>query len=149
MIPAIEVARYFLSLTDEDAGDTISNLKLNKLLYYAQGFHLSIFNEPLFPESIEAWAHGPVVADIYHNYKEYVSTPIPAEEVNFELFNPDKREFLNEIYCEFGQYSGWKLREMTHDEPPWADAYDEDTPDTVITNEALSDYFQEFDEEPE
>ena len=79
MIPAIEVARYFLSLTDEDAGELISNLKLQKLLYYAQGFHLVIYGEPLFPETIEAWAHGPVVTSVYHQYKEYGSEPIPAE----------------------------------------------------------------------
>ena len=149
MIPALEVARYFLSLTDEEAGDLISNLKLQKLLYYAQGFHLAIFREHLFPEPIEAWAHGPVVTDVYHQYKEYGSEPIPTEDVDFSLFDADEKEFLNEIYCEFGQFSAWKLRAITHDEPPWADAYDEDTPGIVITNEALLAYFQEFVEESE
>jgi len=149
MIPAIEVARYFLSLTDEDAGELISNLKLQKLLYYAQGFHLAIYDEPLFPESIEAWAHGPVVASVYHQYKKYGSEPIPPEDVDFDIFDEDTKGFLNEVYCEFGQYSAWKLREITHDEPPWKDAYDEDIPGRVITNEALLHYFEQFVEEVE
>ena len=147
MITAIEVARYFLSLTDEDAGELISNLKLHKLLYYAQGFHLAIYDEPLFSEPIEAWAHGPVVVDVYHQYKEYGSNSIPPEEVDFDMFNEELAEFLNEIYSTFGQYSAWKLREMTHNEPPWKDAYNEDVPGIIITHEALLDYFKDFIEE--
>jgi len=147
MIPVIEVARYFLSLTDEDAGELISNLKLQKLLYYAQGLHLALFDKPLFPESIEAWAHGPVVADVYHQYKEYGSSPVQSEEVDFDQFDDEMKKFLNETYSAFGQYSAWKLREMTHIEPPWRDAYKEDTPGTEITHKSLNDFFNAFIEE--
>jgi uncharacterized phage-associated protein len=59
MMPACSVAKYFVSLVDEEAGDSISNLKLQKLLYYAQGAHLALHNTPLFPEAIEAWTRGP------------------------------------------------------------------------------------------
>lgn len=55
---AIEVARYFLALQDEDAGEGISNLKLQKLLYYAQGIYLAMEGKSLFPERIEAWTYG-------------------------------------------------------------------------------------------
>jgi len=54
MISVDEVAKYFLSLTDEEAGDFFSNLKLQKLVYYAQGFHLALFDRPLFADNIEA-----------------------------------------------------------------------------------------------
>ncbi|MDD5189933.1 MAG: DUF4065 domain-containing protein [Dehalococcoidales bacterium] len=117
------------------------------MLYYAQGFHLCIFNEPLFPESIEAWAHGPVVPDVYHNFKAYGSNTISPENVDFEIFNDDLKEFLNEIYSEFGQYSAWKLREMTHDEPPWKNAYKEDVPGIEISHKSLVDYFSQFVED--
>ena len=147
MIPAIEVAHYFLSLTDEEAGDLISNLKLQKLLYYAQGFHLAIFGEPLFPEPLEAWAHGPVVVDVYHHYKEFGGSFIPPEDTDFSIFDKITRDFLNDIYSTFGQYSAWKLREMTHDEPPWANAYDEDIPGSTISHESLVDYFSQFVED--
>jgi len=147
MIPAIEVARYFLSLTDEDAGELISNLKLQKLLYYAQGFYLALFDEPLFPESIEAWTHGPVVPEVWRHFRDCGSEPIQPEEFNVTLFDDDKREFLKEIYNEFGQYSAWKLREMTHVEPPWKDAYKEDISGSEITHKALIEHFSEFVEE--
>ena len=54
---AIDVARYFLLVASSlEAGDTISNLKMQKMLYYAQGWHFAHFNTPLFDDEIEAWA---------------------------------------------------------------------------------------------
>jgi uncharacterized phage-associated protein len=53
--------RHFLKLSQPDIGDVISNLKLQKLLYYAQGFYLAIYGKALFEEDIVAWEHGPVV----------------------------------------------------------------------------------------
>ena len=77
MHTAFSVAKYFLFLSDEEAGDTISNLKLQKLLYYAQGFHLALNDSPLFAESIEAWTHGPVVPVVYQLYKHAGASAIP------------------------------------------------------------------------
>jgi len=124
MASASAVARYFLSLSDEEAGDTISNLKLQKLLYYAQGFHLALFGEPLFNEDIRAWTHGPVVVDVYHEYKGFGSSAIPRpQDFDPQQFSKDIQELLDEVYNVYGQYSAWKLRNMTHSEPPWANAY--------------------------
>jgi len=122
---ATDVAKYFLTLQEDEAGDAISNLRLQKLLYYAQGYHLAIFDEPLFRESIKRWAHGPVVPEVYHDYKERGGTPIPVpEDVDFTQFDAETREFLDEVYSVFGQFSAWKLRQMTHDETPWREAND-------------------------
>ncbi|OQY42717.1 MAG: hypothetical protein B6240_13665 [Desulfobacteraceae bacterium 4572_87] len=57
-------------MLDEEAGDLISNLKLQKLVYYAQGFYLALYDEPLFNEPIEAWTHGPVIRELYRSYNE-------------------------------------------------------------------------------
>ncbi|AJD49747.1 phage-associated protein [Isoalcanivorax pacificus W11-5] len=123
-ISAVDVAKYFLVRDDrEDAETGISNLKLQKLLYYAQGFHLAIFDKPLFSQNIEAWAHGPVVPSVYHDYKQHGKSAIPAPE-DFspeESFTDEQLEFLNEVYEVFGQFSAWKLRNMTHEEAPWQD----------------------------
>jgi uncharacterized phage-associated protein len=118
------VAEYFLASVDEDAGDSITNLKLQKLLYYAQGFHLAIYDKPLFWESIKKWAHGPVVPQAYHAYKEYGSQAIPVTQINPHDYSEQETELLNEIYSVYGQFSATKLRSMTHQEPPWADAPD-------------------------
>lgn len=137
MLTCHDVARYFLTLTDEEAGDLISNLKLQKLVYYAQGFHLALFNSPLFEDPIEAWTHGPVVPELYHAYKGYGSDAIPVpEDVDISIFDDETQELLNEVYEVFGQFSAWKLRNMTHDEPPWKNAGG-----GIITLESMKEYF--------
>jgi uncharacterized phage-associated protein len=124
MLNCYDVAQYLLSLTDEDAGDLISNLKLQKLVYYAQGFHLALYDSDLFPEDIAAWTHGPVVPELYRAYKDYGSSAIPIPtDVDFTIYDQQTRELLDEVYQVYGQFSAWKLRNMTHDEMPWKTVY--------------------------
>jgi uncharacterized phage-associated protein len=138
MMPAHDVAKYFVSLVDEDAGDSITNLKLQKLLYYAQGVNLALNDVPLFAEPIEAWTHGPVVPKVYHAYKQHGGEAIPVERVNLEIYPNDLRELLDEVNDVFGQFSAAKLRAMTHNEPPW-----KDTPaGAVISPESMKAYFK-------
>ena len=123
MISVFDVAKYFLTLNDEEIGELISNLKLQKLVYYAQGFHLAIMDEPLFADSIEAWAHGPVIPSLYHEYKVHNLQAIPSPtSFDADIIPQETRELLDEVYNVFGQFSAWKLRNMTHEEPPWREA---------------------------
>jgi uncharacterized phage-associated protein len=140
MLTGRQIGDYFLAQQDEECGDLISNLKLQKLVYYAQGFHLAMHDgEPLFSEKIEAWMHGPVAPDLYHAFKEHGSSAIPAPtEFDVASYSPEIRELLEEVYTVFGQFSGWKLRNMTHDEPPW-----KNTPiQGVISHQAMTEYFK-------
>ncbi len=141
MLTAKDIARFFIKKSsDED--DCITNLKLQKLLYYAQGFHLALFDKPLFEEDIEAWTHGPVVPDVYHEYKKYGKNPLPAENIKVDdvvgKLTDEQFNFLNEIWSVFGQYSPWKLRNMTHEEEPWMN---NEKNASVISKEELKDYF--------
>ena len=135
------VADYFLTLGDPEVGDGISNMKIQKLLYYAQGIYLAIANEPLFDDPIEAWRFGPVVPDVYHRFKThgFESVPVP-QDFDATVFSADQRSILDEVNEAYGQFSAWKLRDMTHDEAPWRDA-DARGPNTVITHEALRAFF--------
>jgi uncharacterized phage-associated protein len=120
MLSCYDVAQYFLGKIDEDAGDLISHLKLQKLMYYAQGCALALLDRPLFPEPIEAWVHGPVVPALYHEYKGYGSGPLPSPTtLDFSKYDHAARELLDEVYAVYGQFSAWKLRNMTHQEAPW------------------------------
>jgi uncharacterized phage-associated protein len=140
-VSAMIVAHYFLAKRDPEAGDEISNLKLQKLLYYAQGLHLALTGEPLFPETIEAWQHGPVVPPVYHACKRYGERNLPQVEANpHSSLTAEQRRFLDDVYEVYGQFSAWKLREMTHDEAPWKDA-EARGPSTEITHQALRDFF--------
>ena len=119
MAQIIDVAEYFLHLDDQSEGDGISNLKLQKLCYYAQGFHLAIHDNPLFTDPVMAWTHGPVVVDLYHLFKEYGKNNIPMPENLSGRLMDQEKELITEVFQVFGQFSAWKLRNMTHEEPLW------------------------------
>jgi len=143
MAAASLVARYFLARSDPDEGD---NLKLQKLLYYAQGFHLAIMKRQLFDDPIEAWRHGPVVRKVYAEYANYGANAIPPpDQFDARQLTEDERSLLDEVYRVYGQYSGWRLREMTHSEPPWLDAWRADAP--VISHTAMQEFFSTLVEE--
>lgn len=74
------VANYFLDKAREDGVD-LSPMKLQKLIYFAHGWHLAIYGEPLIDESVEAWAWGPVISSIYHDFKKYGRDPITSPAV--------------------------------------------------------------------
>jgi len=140
MLRCYDVAKYFLAQVDEDAGDLISNLKLQKLLYYAQGFHLALYDEPLFPEPIEAWTHGPVVPELYYYYKKYGVGAIPyPKDVDFSIYDERTKSLLDEVYSVFGQFSAWKLRNMTHEEEPWKLAAQTSG---QISHQSMKEYFK-------
>jgi uncharacterized phage-associated protein len=139
MISCFDVARYFLAQVDEDAGDSLTNLKLQKLVYYAQGFHLAFYDEALFPERIEGWTHGPVVPDLYHALKQFGSEPVKLDwEVDPDKYSPEVLGLLDEVYSVYGQFSAVRLRNITHQEPPWMETPNGET----ISLELMKDYFK-------
>ena len=146
MKKAEQVAEYLLSLSDPDIGDIVSHLKLHKLLYYAQGFHLAMYNKKLFKEMIFAWKHGPVVADLWHKYKQYGQGAIPKpKDVDFNIFSKNEKELLFDVYSVFGQYSAWRLKDMTYEEPPWKNT----SINEIISEKKLLKYFSTLLEDDE
>lgn len=120
MIGIQQVADYFLSDTNDREDNDVSNLKLQKLTYYVQAFYLAIYDTPLFSDDFEAWTHGPVCPELYHKYKHHKSAPIPlTSDFDPGAFSCEQLELLSEINDVFGQFSAWKLRNMTHSEAPW------------------------------
>ncbi|MFN9322407.1 MAG: Panacea domain-containing protein [Holosporales bacterium] len=123
MIAASSIARYFLTFSVPEQESGITNLKLQKLLYYAQGLHLGTQKQPLFEDTMEAWRHGPVVPSVYQDYKHHGSGFIPRPDDVLETELPGHvRDLLNSVYAVYGQYEAWKLAEMTHNEAPWREA---------------------------
>lgn len=135
-----DIADYFIwrANEDEEIGENITNLKLQKLVYYAQGFHLALIGDVLFSDPIEAWQHGPVVRRLYFRHREHGGKPIPTpEEFSPERINLETRELLEEVYMVYGQFSAWRLRNLTHEEGPW-----KDTPEnTEISVDKMREYF--------
>ncbi len=135
-----DVAKCFLYLDNSCDGDGISNLKLQKLMYYAQGFYCAIFDKPLFLEDIHAWTHGPVIEALYHKYKSNGSNHIPTvKKFDCSVLTDNEYELIEEVFDIFGQYSAWKLRNMTHEESPWLN---HESTAGLIPKQELTEYFQ-------
>ncbi|RYZ84309.1 MAG: DUF4065 domain-containing protein [Proteobacteria bacterium] len=125
------IANYMLALSwdnakDEDepiATSDITQMKLHKLLFFVQGFSLALLGRPAFSEPIVAWAHGPVVNDIYSLFRTHGKDVIPAptEEDVPDLPTEDEElaGVIDEVMDVYGQFSAWKLRDLTHAEGPW------------------------------
>lgn len=123
MAKVYDVAEFFIQLASSGEDDQITNLKLNKLLYYAQGAYLARTGKTLFSNAIEAWQLGPVVADVYHRYKVCGRNPISPSSDNLELscFSEDELETMYDVMRELGCYTGAKLVTLTHkDGTPWS-----------------------------
>ena len=139
---AINVAKFFLYNANQD-GEIITNLKMQKLLYYAQAWYLVNFGKPLFDDEILAWNLGPVVRSVYDEYKEFRHTPIIYEDESGEILkkfqNKEDVKFLKEFYEKFICFSAHDLVNMTHNEEPWKKAYK--TISQIIEPEVMKDYY--------
>ncbi len=141
MANTFEVADFFVRLANQSADDYITNLKLNKLMYYAQGAFLARTGEPLFPDHVQAWQFGPVVPAIYHKYKVCGANPIVSDEASEHTrFPEDELEVLLDVMREFGQYTGSKLVSLTHAAgTPWSNAREKGT--DVLEASEMKQYF--------
>lgn len=157
----LDICRYVIGYSnDHDYG--ISNLKLQKILYFIQAYFLITKpnNTPCFNEKIEAWDFGPVVAEAYHQYKQYGSCDIPNVTSYIELdknniwntkrieFTPpiistDDKKLINDVIDKFKDYSATDLVTITHGQSPWINAYSKNHPNNEITLKAIREYFDE------
>lgn len=140
---ALDIAKklIFKAQNDEpNGGERLTNLKLQKLLYYQQGFHLAFFGTPLFAENVEAWMYGPVVPAVYDEYSAYGSSALPEVKVPVSL-SEDEEELFNEVYDAYREFSAIGLMNRTHSERPWLDAVPHDR-GSVITQESMMAYFK-------
>ena len=140
MYSVLLVAKYIIKHCN-DNHIPVSNLKLQKLLYFVQAEFLVNTGMPCFPEEIEAWDFGPVVPVAYHKYKVYGSSSIPYTDVGLigRITSDDQRR-INEIVDECAQYTASQLVEITHRQTPWIEAY---APyrSNIISKRSIRDFF--------
>ncbi len=133
---AMAVANWFLekSWKDGQGYPVCDQLKLYKLVYLAHAWHLANGKGPLFEEDIEAWPHGPVVRDLYIQFKDAGREEIRRLGVNisersdgeFELEIPKVRDastvsFLNSVWDTYKKHTGIELSNATHRTgEPWS-----------------------------
>lgn len=136
MARAIDVANYIVSDFLEKGRD-INNLKLQKLLYYSEAEHLIRNSSSLFEEDIEKWKLGPVVPEVYHEFKNYGSSninetastiTIPTSNdiwnFKFEVYDSSsidlqEKESIDAALIKYGDKDPFTLVDLTHEEPMW------------------------------
>lgn len=143
MYRALDIARYIIERCRKN-NKTISNLKLQKILYFVQAEFLVSKNQPCFAEKIEAWDFGPVVPDVYFVYRMYGSANIPCigKSRASQLISTRDKELLDGIIDECSRYSASALVEITHNQTPWLEAYKPGY-NNEITTESIKNYFRE------
>lgn len=119
---AIDVAYWFVNKASVNAveiSDYLTQLKLQKLLYFAQAISLKRNNKTIFKEPLVHWEYGPVVESVWDEFKEYQKNPIKEKR----KVNLDKETviILEETYKKYGIYTAGYLVELTHKEKAWTD----------------------------
>ncbi len=150
----------FVILYFKNNGIPLSPLKLQKILYYIQAWHLVFFNgHPLFDEQPEAWVNGPVYPSVYKRFKKEwlsdnnlsVSYSGDDAEKTMQMFlqkmllEPEQTEFLFAVLQKYGKCSAAQLVYLTHAESPWNDARNGLSPfdrsNNCISFESMKTYY--------
>lgn len=117
---ALDVAEYVLWYCENKLNKAITNLQLQKILYYIQGEYLAVNNEPLFDNDMEAWDYGPVIPDVYYEYNQFVSNSITGiTPQNIDYFNKSDKNLIQKVVYDKSNLNVWKLVKDTHREYPW------------------------------
>lgn len=148
MYKVLDIAELFIYLANFDGDNTLSYNKLQKMLYYAQGWYSANYNKRLFNDKIEAWKYGPVIPIIYNKYKKHKSNNINIEDVDNingldKKFDTDTLKFLNDLYSMYIEYSAHRLVYSSHNEKPWKETYDVENNKKVIKYTKIKSYFKE------
>lgn len=134
------VANFFIARVED-----LTQMKLQKLVFFAHGWCLAIHGRRLIDEEIQAWQYGPVIASLYHELKGYGSDAIPQHE-RIPGGDPelpaDVRQLLKRVLAAYGEYDAITLSKMTHlPGAPWEDAYDGSRYST-ISDTSIGEYFR-------
>ena len=148
------IANYMLERAESE-DRSISNMKLQKLVYIAYGWVLAVLDRKLFDEPIQAWQHGPVVPSLYHEFKHFRQRPITGRAMEYDfdtadvtIPNVDETDerlqvVLDRVWDTYKPYSAVSLRNMTHRPgTPWKEVYKDGRQDIQIPDNLIKDHFK-------
>lgn len=138
-----DVAKFFIDLAQkqeqQNSGDLVTNLRLQKLLYFAQGWHLARYGKPLFNAPIVAWDLGPVVKEVYSRYSVNRANGISSDaRIAPDALTEDEMSLLLDVAREYEGYSTSALVNLSHiPGGPWASV----SRSSEIPTASIQDYF--------
>jgi uncharacterized phage-associated protein len=158
---ATAVANDFLKIA-RDRGEALTSMKLQKLVYYAHGWSLALTGEPLIFNRIEAWDYGPVIPDLYQDFKKYGNDAITEPARHFVLRDgkftlaaptiesapegPERagaQQIVERVWQLYGGFTAARLSNATHAPgTPWAQVYRPGERSILIPNPIIKTYFE-------
>lgn len=118
MLPANDVASVLIARN----GPWVDAMRLQKLLYYVQAWHLAITDEPLFPEPIKAWRDGPVIPQVRIARSDQGTRRAAAQKIDDIELDDLTSDLIDLVSAAYGSMSGDELSALTHVEEPWKSA---------------------------
>lgn len=109
-----DVAQYLYERYKSETGENLDEMKLHKLLYFAQREALAVLDEPLFNEELQGWIHGPVSPIVRSMYSPEIGVLASTQKLNLSA-----KQIINNVISEYGHFASWKLRELSHQEQSW------------------------------
>jgi len=141
MASVFDVAAYIL-----DVAGPMTAMKLQKLVYYSQAWSLVWDEEPLFSETIEAWANGPVVRSLYEAHRGRFRVSSGDVIGNREILTDTQKETIDAVLRDYGLHSSQWLSDLTHQERPWREARHGLAPgersNRVISWASMAEYYE-------
>ncbi len=129
-------------------GDNITHTKLQKMLYFAQAHFLGVLDRPLFSNDIYAWTYGPVVEEVYAEYKDkkYELLFPPEDKTNasdFDNISDFDQAVIEGVWDVYGRYSARYLTDLSHEHKPWKEAYANKN-SKIIPQKRLKSYYSQI-----
>lgn len=135
---------------------SMSHLKLQKLLFYCDAYHLAYFGEELITDRFQAWVHGPVSRKVYDRlkdksilYSDLKYEPKPDDidvDIEFDKLTSDQKALLTDVLTELSTWTGFQLESATHNEAPWKKARSgygpADRCEVLISKETTRDFYK-------
>lgn len=144
---AVDLAYIFLKKAVQE-GKTITNLKLQKMVFIANGIYLAMTNEPLIEEKVEAWPYGPVIRPLYFAFNKFGSGEIKIGETEFSKVEPiepteAQKQAMDFTWQACRDFDGIRLSNWSHKEgSAWSKANKENL--EIIPNDYIKDFFKQF-----
>jgi uncharacterized phage-associated protein len=146
MSSSLAVANEFIKKAQAEGNHSLTNMKLQKLVYITHGFALAVHDKPLLDkEDVYAWQFGPVIKDLYDRLRFYgsgeVTQFLPAPH---EVTDSSELELIDAVWQGYGHHSAYALSAVTHEpNTPWTNTWNE-TRFGVISNNMIRDHYKQI-----
>lgn len=122
----------------------ITNLKLQKLLYFIQGEFAKLYDKRLIADDFYAWQLGPVVPEVYYKFAIYSSSHIPMQKEQYgEELSEEVEQRISALLPRYIRMSTWDLVDLSHEQDPWKYAHQIFGDKTLIPYESIYQFFRE------